>query len=199
MMLIINPSGYLFWVGPLIAVCLCCCSGKRHHCQRGRCGEGHNIDKPLRGCHQEPVEWPGDSGMLLSEEGIPALRLRQIVSGNRNSSDIARCSFHGFICQSKGSHCSLHLRLLTKGFLKKRNTISIQIWWFGLPNSYSYLNDLDRIAATPYLPTQQDVLRVRVPTTGIIEYPFDLENVVFRWVFHVLRPFVVVVSLQPRP
>uniref|UniRef100_A0A3Q3VUC9 Guanine nucleotide-binding protein subunit alpha n=1 Tax=Mola mola TaxID=94237 RepID=A0A3Q3VUC9_MOLML len=45
-----------------------------------------------------------------------------------------------------------------------------------------YLNDLDRIAASPYLPTQQDVLRVRVPTTGIIEYPFELENVVFRMV-----------------
>ncbi|XP_041815749.1 guanine nucleotide-binding protein G(q) subunit alpha-like isoform X2 [Chelmon rostratus] len=45
-----------------------------------------------------------------------------------------------------------------------------------------YLNDLDRIAGTPYLPTQQDVLRVRVPTTGIIEYPFDLQNVVFRMV-----------------
>ena len=44
----------------------------------------------------------------------------------------------------------------------------------------SYLNDLDRIADTAYLPTQQDVLRVRVPTTGILEYPFDLENVVFR-------------------
>ncbi|XP_069025899.1 guanine nucleotide-binding protein G(q) subunit alpha-like [Embiotoca jacksoni] len=45
-----------------------------------------------------------------------------------------------------------------------------------------YLNDLDRIADTAYLPTQQDVLRVRVPTTGIIEYPFDLEGVVFRMV-----------------
>ncbi|CAJ1070147.1 guanine nucleotide-binding protein G(q) subunit alpha-like [Xyrichtys novacula] len=45
-----------------------------------------------------------------------------------------------------------------------------------------YLNDLDRIADNAYLPTQQDVLRVRVPTTGIIEYPFDLENVVFRMV-----------------
>ncbi|TNN59460.1 Guanine nucleotide-binding protein G(q) subunit alpha [Liparis tanakae] len=42
-----------------------------------------------------------------------------------------------------------------------------------------YLNDLDRIADSAYLPTQQDVLRVRVPTTGIIEYPFDLEDVVF--------------------
>uniref|UniRef100_A0A493TIF8 Guanine nucleotide-binding protein subunit alpha n=1 Tax=Anas platyrhynchos platyrhynchos TaxID=8840 RepID=A0A493TIF8_ANAPP len=28
----------------------------------------------------------------------------------------------------------------------------------------------------------QDILRVRVPTTGIIEYPFDLENIIFRMV-----------------
>ncbi|XP_056873880.1 guanine nucleotide-binding protein G(q) subunit alpha-like [Takifugu flavidus] len=45
-----------------------------------------------------------------------------------------------------------------------------------------YLNELDRIAAANYLPSQQDVLRVRVPTTGIIEYPFHLENVVIRMV-----------------
>lgn len=44
----------------------------------------------------------------------------------------------------------------------------------------SYLADVDRIATSGYLPTQQDVLRVRVPTTGIIEYPFDLENIIFR-------------------
>ncbi|XP_066113143.1 guanine nucleotide-binding protein subunit alpha-14 [Saccopteryx bilineata] len=45
-----------------------------------------------------------------------------------------------------------------------------------------YLADIDRIAMTSYVPTQQDVLRVRVPTTGIIEYPFDLENIIFRMV-----------------
>ncbi|XP_063311093.1 guanine nucleotide-binding protein G(q) subunit alpha [Pelobates fuscus] len=45
-----------------------------------------------------------------------------------------------------------------------------------------YLNDLDRIASHGYLPSQQDVLRVRVPTTGIIEYPFDLQSVIFRMV-----------------
>uniref|UniRef100_A0AAZ1XHL8 Guanine nucleotide-binding protein subunit alpha n=1 Tax=Oreochromis aureus TaxID=47969 RepID=A0AAZ1XHL8_OREAU len=33
-----------------------------------------------------------------------------------------------------------------------------------------------------YLPTQQDVLRVRIPTTGIIEYPFDLQSIIFRMV-----------------
>ncbi|XP_060618153.2 guanine nucleotide-binding protein subunit alpha-14 isoform X1 [Anolis sagrei] len=45
-----------------------------------------------------------------------------------------------------------------------------------------YLSDLDRIAMPSFLPTEQDVLRVRVPTTGIIEYPFELENIIFRMV-----------------
>uniref|UniRef100_A0A4W6DZT5 Guanine nucleotide-binding protein subunit alpha n=1 Tax=Lates calcarifer TaxID=8187 RepID=A0A4W6DZT5_LATCA len=45
-----------------------------------------------------------------------------------------------------------------------------------------YLSDLDRIADPNYLPTQQDVLRVRIPTTGIIEYPFDLQSIIFRMV-----------------
>jgi guanine nucleotide-binding protein G(q) subunit alpha len=45
-----------------------------------------------------------------------------------------------------------------------------------------YLSAIDRIAERDYLPTQQDILRVRVPTTGIIEYPFDLEEIRFRMV-----------------
>lgn len=42
--------------------------------------------------------------------------------------------------------------------------------------------EIDRVAASNYLPTEQDILRVRVPTTGIIEYPFDLEEIRFRYV-----------------
>ena len=45
-----------------------------------------------------------------------------------------------------------------------------------------YLMEIDRVAAPNYLPTEQDILRVRVPTTGIIEYPFDLEEIRFRMV-----------------
>jgi len=45
-----------------------------------------------------------------------------------------------------------------------------------------YLSDIDRIAQPDYVCTQQDILRVRVPTTGIIEYPFDLEEIRFRMV-----------------
>ena len=47
---------------------------------------------------------------------------------------------------------------------------------------YSYLSDLDRIATQGYVSTLQDILRVRAPTTGIIEYPFDLEEIRFRYV-----------------
>lgn len=45
-----------------------------------------------------------------------------------------------------------------------------------------YLTDLARISEAKYIPTLQDILRVRVPTTGIIEYPFDLSKVIFRMV-----------------
>lgn len=48
----------------------------------------------------------------------------------------------------------------------------------------SYLDALDRIASEDYLPTLQDILRVRVPTTGIIEYPFDLDSIIFRSVVY---------------
>ncbi|CAI5667238.1 unnamed protein product [Oreochromis niloticus] len=45
-----------------------------------------------------------------------------------------------------------------------------------------YLTDLDRITAPSYIPTLQDILRVRVPTTGIIEYPFEFSKNIFRMV-----------------
>jgi len=45
-----------------------------------------------------------------------------------------------------------------------------------------FLSDADRIAEPSYLPSEQDILRSRVPTTGIIEYPFDLDGIVFRMV-----------------
>lgn len=45
-----------------------------------------------------------------------------------------------------------------------------------------YLDDLERVVEECYLPTEQDILRARVPTTGIIEYPFDLDSIIFRMV-----------------
>lgn len=50
----------------------------------------------------------------------------------------------------------------------------------------SYMDDLDRIFKSGYVPTLQDVLRVRIATTGIIEYPFNMrKDVIFRYVYDV--------------
>ncbi|KAK9515448.1 hypothetical protein VZT92_026096 [Zoarces viviparus] len=43
-----------------------------------------------------------------------------------------------------------------------------------------YLNEMDRISKPDYLPTEQDVLRSRVKTTGIIEEQFNCKELYFR-------------------
>uniref|UniRef100_A0A8C9V388 Adenylate cyclase-inhibiting G alpha protein n=1 Tax=Scleropages formosus TaxID=113540 RepID=A0A8C9V388_SCLFO len=43
-----------------------------------------------------------------------------------------------------------------------------------------YLNDLDRISQPNYIPTQQDVLRTRVKTTGIVETHFTFKELYFK-------------------
>lgn len=47
-------------------------------------------------------------------------------------------------------------------------------------SSLSYLNDLERIAKADYIPTQQDVLRTRVKTTGIVETHFTFKELHFK-------------------
>ncbi|KAK9889153.1 hypothetical protein WA026_004427 [Henosepilachna vigintioctopunctata] len=43
-----------------------------------------------------------------------------------------------------------------------------------------YLNALDRISQPTYIPSQQDVLRTRVKTTGIVETHFSFKNLHFK-------------------
>jgi len=46
---------------------------------------------------------------------------------------------------------------------------------------FSYLSDLARIEQADYLPTEQDILRVREPTVNIYVYPFELDGFVLRY------------------
>lgn len=46
--------------------------------------------------------------------------------------------------------------------------------------SFSFMTNLDRIAGTDYIPTAQDVLRVRFPTTGINDYSFSMQKITLR-------------------
>nr|pir probable GTP-binding regulatory protein Gh alpha chain - bovine (fragments) [Bos taurus] len=43
-----------------------------------------------------------------------------------------------------------------------------------------YLNDLERIAQSDYIPTQQDVLGTRVKTTGIVKTHFTFKDLHFK-------------------
>nr|XP_029537608.1 guanine nucleotide-binding protein G(i) subunit alpha-2-like [Oncorhynchus nerka] len=45
---------------------------------------------------------------------------------------------------------------------------------------HSYLNEMERIAKSDYIPTQQDVLRTRVKTTGIVETHFTFKDLHFK-------------------
>lgn len=47
----------------------------------------------------------------------------------------------------------------------------------------SFLDELDRIGRRDYIPTEQDLLRTRVRTTGIVEVKFQLKGLSFRQVF----------------
>lgn len=47
---------------------------------------------------------------------------------------------------------------------------------------FSFLDDLDRLGSKDYQPTEQDILRTRVKTTGIVEVHFSFKNLNFKWV-----------------
>ncbi|XP_034002967.1 guanine nucleotide-binding protein subunit alpha-11-like [Trematomus bernacchii] len=49
-----------------------------------------------------------------------------------------------------------------------------------LDSTEYYMNNLDRISAPDYIPTEQDVLRVRFPTTGIHDYSFTIKTITLR-------------------
>ena len=60
------------------------------------------------------------------------------------------------------------------------SVISISIDAFYLLVFLSYLDSLDRIGAPGYEPTEQDLLRTRVKTTGIVEVQFDFKRLHFK-------------------
>jgi len=46
---------------------------------------------------------------------------------------------------------------------------------------FSFLDDLERLGAKDYMPTEQDILRTRVKTTGIVEVHFHFKNLNFKF------------------
>ena len=53
--------------------------------------------------------------------------------------------------------------------------MDLNLWY-----SFSFLDALDRLGQPNYSPTEQDILRTRVKTTGIVEVQFDFKKLHFR-------------------
>jgi guanine nucleotide-binding protein subunit alpha len=51
------------------------------------------------------------------------------------------------------------------------------------PNWFSFFENVNRIGDRDYLPTNDDILRARVTTTGIIETRFDMGNLSIQYIF----------------
>ncbi|XP_065355975.1 guanine nucleotide-binding protein G(q) subunit alpha-like [Calliphora vicina] len=45
-----------------------------------------------------------------------------------------------------------------------------------------YMNEIDHIALTDYMPTDQDILRAHIPSTGLSDYRFKVNNRYFRMI-----------------
>lgn len=115
-------------------------------------GRGFHDRRTRRG-HPEAVERRRSSGLLQPLPGVPAQRLRSIVSW------LPAYRKYGTV-------------------VVKKNILFLFVWLFSF---LSYLNDLDRISHGAYVPTQQDVLRTRVKTTGIVETHFTFKDLHFKW------------------
>lgn len=63
-----------------------------------------------------------------------------------------------------------------------QNSISYFPFFF-LIYSFSYFEQIDRLASDDYVPSEQDVLRSRAKTTGIIETEFQIEKTRFKYLF----------------
>lgn len=50
----------------------------------------------------------------------------------------------------------------------------------GNNNKFSFLDSLPRLSEVDYLPTEQDLLRTRIKTTGITEVLFELKGLTFK-------------------
>lgn len=47
---------------------------------------------------------------------------------------------------------------------------------------FSFFENIDRICKPDYVPTNQDILRSRVPTSGVVKLVFELKDIQFKYV-----------------
>lgn len=92
------------------------------------------------------------------------------------------CTFHQYYLSQTRS------RISNLTYNKSTCTKYFMIFYF----IFSFLDDLDRLGAKDYQPTEQDILRTRVKTTGIVEVHFSFKNLNFKWVYLLISDNVLI-------
>jgi hypothetical protein len=65
--------------------------------------------------------------------------------------------------------------------INSTSSIRLNSWLFDATlDTSSFFSNLSRIAEDSYVPSEQDVLRARVKTSGITEITFELQSYRFR-------------------
>lgn len=59
-------------------------------------------------------------------------------------------------------------------------------------SDFSFLDAIDRISTPGYKPSDDDILRSRVATTGIIEIEFPYKKAVLRYLLWYILPFFII-------
>jgi len=138
---------------------------------------GYNSEDCL---HYRPVVYSNTIQSLMAI--ISAMSKLRIDFADRTRLEDAR-QFFEMVGQASEGEMTYEIGQLMKRLWMDRGVQKC----FGRSREYQlndsaayYLNELDRIASPNYVPTQQDVLRTRVKTTGIIETQFTYKGLHFK-------------------
>jgi hypothetical protein len=61
---------------------------------------------------------------------------------------------------------------------------------------FSFLDNIDRISEQNFTPNDDDLLRVRIPTTGIVQEDFEFSHVRLRYEYIVIKKFIYLNKLE---
>lgn len=120
-------------------------------------------------------------GMQILIEAMAALKIAYADAGNKRFESVVKA-----VDREEATEITAEQKTALQGLwsdsgvqkcFERRNEFQIS------DSAKYYFDSLDRISEAGYIPTVDDVLRVRVPTTGIVEYTFQMrKEVIFRMV-----------------
>nr|CAD7568660.1 unnamed protein product [Timema californicum] len=162
------------------ALCLSCVpdgreDGVRRDPEDGR--HGALLRRTARG-HETALGGHGGPGVLRPFQRVPAQRLCQILSLTLPFVTLTARKLYPYKLSLALPFVTLTAKKLYPQVINGALLTNVALKLCLL--CFSFLDDLDRLGAKDYQPTEQDILRTRVKTTGIVEVHFSFKNLNFK-------------------